>query len=735
MRDRIFPQEHTARKVKITLGAAVYTIYKHEEDGGMRRMTKARWLGLASASLIVLTAAGGTLATQRKAAPRPASPDALLVDGDKGDDWPSYGGTYDERHFSALTEINDRNVQSLGLAWYYDLPLGNPATIPVEVGGTLYVSSGLSIVRAFDVATGKLLWTYDSQVGAHSGKEMRSAWGIRGIAWWNGKVYTGTQDGRLIAIDAKTGKMVWSVQTTRKGNGQFVTGAPRVFDGKIMIGQGGGDSTTNRGYVTTYDAETGKQLWRFYVVPGNPAVDQDETTRLAAKSWTGEWWKLGGGGEPWNNFTYDRATNTILIGTGNGFPWNIKIRSPGGGDNLFLCSMVALDASTGAYKWHYQFNPGETWDYNSTMDMALADLTIDGKLRHVVMTAPKNGFFYVIDRTNGKLISAEKIAKVTWADHIDLKTGRPVEKPGFRFENGQNSEVWPSNTGAHSWMPMAYSPQTRLAYIPKIESGIVYNDRGIDLKNWKPTVGALGLTYGEKIDDPLQYTSALMAWDPVTQKQVWKVDTIGGWNGGVLATAGNLVFQGQLDGGLRAYAADTGKELWRFPTQAAILSAPISYRAGGHQYVTVVVGMGTSVTLDPATLGGLQFDARTQKRRILTFRLGGKASLPPAPPPFVLKPIEDASYHPDAALAARGATVYINCIACHGYNAASGGGAPDLRTSYVPQDAAAFRAIVHDGGLKDTGMPQFSELSDADLDALRQYLRSRAADLRAGKTD
>ena len=700
----------------------------------MRRMVKARWLGVAAASVIVLTMAGNSLATQRKA---PAiSPGALLVDGRKGDDWPAYGATYDERHYSPLAEINDRNVKSLGLAWSFDLPLGNPATMPVEVDGTLYVSSGLSIVRAFNAITGKLMWSYDSQVGAHAGKELRSAWGIRGIAWWNGKVYTGTQDGRLIAINAKTGKQVWTVQTTEKGNGQFVTGAPRVFDGKIIIGQGGSDSTPNRGYATAYDAETGKQLWRFYVVPGNPAVDKDETTRLAAKSWSGEWWKLGGGGSPWNNFTYDRASGTILIGTGNGYPWNIKIRSPGGGDNLFLCSIVAVDAKTGAYKWHYQFNPGETWDYNSTMDMTLADLPIGGRIRQVVMTAPKNGFLYVIDRTNGQLISAEKIAKVTWADHIDLKTGRPVEPPGFRMENGKDSEVWPSNTGAHSWMPWAFSPQSRLVYIPKIESGIVYNDRGFDTTNWKPVVGNLGQTYGAKIDNPLQYTSALMAWDPVTQKQVWKVDTRGGWNGGVLATGGNLVFQGQIDGGFRAYAADTGKQLWRFPAQAAILAAPLSYSVGGHQYVTVVVGMGTSVTLDPKQLGGLQFDARGQKRRVLTFRLGGQAHLPPAPAPFVLKPIPDDGYHPDTALAARGEAVFgPHCLACHGYNAAAAGAAPDLRASYIPQDPAAFRAIVHDGGLKITGMPQFSELSDADLDALRQYLRSRAADLRAGKGD
>ena len=694
----------------------------------MRRSTKLSLLALVPLGLAALS-----VATTGMSAPA-ISGNELLADGRGGDDWPAYGATFDERHFSPLTEINDKNVKALGLAWYFDLPGGNPATIPVEVNGTLYVSSGLSIVRAFEAATGKLLWTFDSKVAEHAGKEMRSAWGIRGIAWWNGKVYTGTQDGRLIAIDARTGKELWTVQTTKKGGGQFITGAPRVFDGKILIGQGGSDSTPNRGYVTAYDAETGTQLWRFYVVPGKPGVDEDETTKLAATTWNGEYWKLGGGGSPWNNFTYDRESDTILVGTGNGYPWNIKIRSPGGGDNLFLCSIVALDAKTGAYKWHYQFNPGETWDYNATMDMALADLEIGGRARKVVMTAPKNGFLYVIDRTSGQLISAEKIAKVTWADHIDLKTGRPVELPGQRFDGGSDSEVWPSNTGAHSWMPMAYSPKSRLVYIPKIESGIIYNDRGIDLVNWKPVVGELGQTYGAKVENPLQYTSALLAWDPVTQKQVWKVDTHGGWNGGVLATGGNLVFQGQLDGGLRAYAADNGKELWRFPTQAAIIAAPISYRAGKYQYVTVVVGMGTSVALDPKQLGGLEFDHRSQKRRILTFRIGGKAKLPPAAPLFRLKPIPDPTYKPDPELAAKGEGLFgRNCLACHGYNATAAGAAPDLRASYMVQNPPAFRDIVHNGVLREPGMPPFPEFGDSDLDAVRQYLRKRADDLRQGK--
>jgi len=414
-----------------------------------------------------------------------------------------------------------------------------------------------------------LLWQYDPKVADQpdaARKGMRVTWGNRGIAWWNGKVYTGTVDGRLIAIDARTGKEVWSVQTTTKGDGRFITGAPRAFDGKIVVGQGGGDTTPTRAYATAYDAETGKQLWRFFVVPGDPAKGfENKAMAMAAKTWTGEWWKLGGGGHPWNAFAYDRDTNTVLIGTGNGFPWNQRVRSPGGGDNLFLCSVVAVDATTGQYKWHYQYNPGETWDYNAAMDIELADLMIGGKPRKVMLQAPKNGFLYVIDRTNGQLISAEKIARVTWASKIDLKTGRPVENPAARFPNGQSFDMWPATEGAHSWQPMAYSPQTKLLYIPKIEQGFTYSDKGFDLKGWKPDGGAnVAESIGPAKPNPVLYTSALLAWNPATQKMAWKVDTRGGWTGGVLATAGNLVFQGQIDGKFSAYAADSGKELWRF---------------------------------------------------------------------------------------------------------------------------------------------------------------------------
>lgn len=721
-------------------------LQKREKHGAGQKSRRSQklgdWMGRGASVLsmmglcLILLSACDRHSSAKTMGPS-KSANSLFSDSSSGDDWPAYGRTYGEQHFSPLTDINDRNVQSLGLAWSMDLAAGNPATIPVEVGGVLYVSSGLSIVRAVNAVSGQLLWQYDPKVAERAGQKLRDAWGIRGIAYWQGKVFTGTQDGRLIAIDAKTGKELWSVLTIDKDDHRFITGAPRVFDGKIIIGHGGADGGNTRGYVTTYDTETGKQLWRFHTVPGNPADGFENTAmEMAAKTWTGEWWKYGGGGTAWNAFTYDAETDTVFVGTGNGAPWNHKIRSPQGGDNLFLCSMIALDAKTGAYKWHYQFNPGESWDYNAAMDMEMADLNIDGKLRKVIMTAPKNGFFYVLDRVTGKLISAEKYTKVTWATKIDLATGRPVEVPGIRYPNGKSFEMWPSYTGAHSWMPMAFSPKAGLVYIPRITSGATYHDRGVDLKNWKRGTGIsprLGAVADPELKDPQQNTSALVAWNPVTQKQAWQVKTVGGWNGGVLATEGNLVFQGQIDGRFSAYAADSGKELWHFPAQAGILAAPITYQAGGRQYVTVLVGMGTSVGFDARTIGGLTFDYRTQRRRILTFMIGGEASLPPLEV-FKLELEADSDYRPNSALAAQGFSLFNKyCVICHGVNAAGGISAPDLRKSPVPPSAEAFTAIVHGGILASNGMPGFEELPSSDLSALRQYLRSRAADVRAGK--
>jgi quinohemoprotein ethanol dehydrogenase len=596
----------------------------------------------------------------------------------------------------------------------------------VAVDGILYFSQGMSIVHAVDAQTGGLLWRYDPQVARHGGSELRWFWGTRGIAWWNGRVYTSTGDGRLISLDGRTGKLLWSVQTTERGNGQYITGAPRIFEDKVIIGEAGGDVSPTRGVASAYNAQTGKLQWRFYTVPGDPAKGfESKAMEMAAKTWSGEWWKRGGGGEPWNAFAYDPQTRTVFMGTGNGYPWNSRIRSPGGGDNLFLCSLLALDADTGAYKWHYQFNPAESWDYNAAMDIELADLEIAGQPRKLALTAPKNGFFYVFDRVSGQLISAEKIAKVTWASRIDLTTGRPVEDPNNHFPDGKDFEMWPSSRGAHNSMPMAYSPLTRLVYIPKIEMGFTINDRGVmPDSDWT-------LNFGPPKPDPIQNTSALLAWDPVTQKEAWSVPTQGGINGGVLATAGNLVFQGQVDGRFNAYAANTGKVLWSFDAQVPILSAPISYTAGGRQFVTVMVGMGGGASTTPNSLGGVVVDYRTQRKRALTFVIDGGTRLPPAPPAFHVTAVIDPEFKEDPQLDARGARLFMQtCYLCHGPGVVSGGAAPDLRGSPVPLSAAAFSRVLHDGALAVNGMPKMPDLSVEDLAALRQYIRGRAAELR-----
>ena len=659
------------------------------------------------------------------------------ADGSPGDDWPGFGRTYGEQHYSPLDQISAATVGRLGLAWSFDLPPGNPLSSPVEAQGMLYTATGYSVVRAFDVTTGKLLWEHDTGVAATASPRMRNAWGIRGLAWWDGKLYVGTQDGRLVAIDARSGQQVWSQQTLEPGMIASITAAPRIFDGKVIVGFGGGDYASIRGYVTAYDAETGKQLWRFYTVPGNPAVDHDETTRIAASSWTGQWWKLGGGGTAWNASTYDPETDTVFIGTGNGGPWNRRARSPGGGDNLFLCSIIALDAKTGKYKWHYQFNPGESWDYNAVMDMPLATLTIDGKPRKVIMEAPKNGFFYVIDRITGKLISAKPFTKVSWAKGIDLNTGRPQEDPDARYPDGKEFKLWPSPMGGHNWLPMATSARTGLVYIPTVNMAATFNDRGIDVQHYSRQPGSdnsNAVNVGYATPELLGEASAfIQAWDPATQKQVWKQPDLGVWAGGVLATGGGLVFQGQANGQFRALDDRTGKVLWTYDAKAPVFAPPISYRWQGRQYVSVITGSGTTLSLlDVGHKMGLQF--ATQPRRVLTFALDGKARLPanPAPAPLTAQP--DPGFVADQAKWTAGIVTYHkNCATCHGFYAVGIGTAPDLRASAVPMSAATFRSVVHDGALISLGMPQFGQLSDADLDNIRHYLRARAKDLAAGK--
>src|SRR5712672_3226516 len=350
----------------------------------------------------------------------------VLADEEDGTNWPAYGRTFSESHFSPLTDINGTTVKRLGLAWSLDLDVSNSITVPLAVDGVVYLAAGYSIVHAVDAKSGKVLWLYDPKVPQAAGLKLRMGWGIRGLAFWKGRVYVGTQDGRLLALNAADGRLVWSTQTMDPGYVAFISGAPRVYNGKVIIGNAGADFSALRGYVAAYDADDGHRLWRFFTVPGKPATKDgavsDEVMDNATKTWSGEYWKYGGGGSVWNSITYDPAFNRLYFGTGNGSPINWKIRSPGGGDNLFVASIVAVDADTGRYIWHYQTTPGDSWDYDSANDITLAEVVLDGQPRQVILHAAKNGFFYVLDRHDGKLLSAEKLGKVTWADHIDLGT-------------------------------------------------------------------------------------------------------------------------------------------------------------------------------------------------------------------------------------------------------------------------------------------------------------------------
>ena len=677
---------------------------------------------LAAASLLLLGAAP---------APGPAAVDGARIaraDSEPGQ-WMTTGRTYDEQRFSPLAQVNEQTVGKLGLAWYADLDADRGVeAAPIVVDGVLYNITPWNITTAYDAKTGRKLWTYDPKTDQELGRLACCDIVSRGLAAWKGKIIIATLDGRLIALDARTGQPVWTVQTFDKSLPYTVTGAPRVFDGKVVIGNAGADIGPVRGYVTAYDADTGKQLWRFFTVPGDPAKGfENKAMAMAAKTWTGEWWKLGGGGTAWDSIVYDPKLKLVYIGVGNGSPWAQKYRSPGGGDNLFLSSIVAVRADTGDYVWHYQETPGEEWDYTASQPMMLADLTIGGRLRKVLMQAPKNGFFYVLDRVTGKVISAEKFAPANWAERIDLKTGRPVMNPKVRYGDSPVM-VSPGAGGAHNFNPMAYSPQTGLVYFPVVETNMGYSAAASFKPGFRAGNGMSFSGYDEERKKIAEYADAhlhawLTAWDPVRQKEVWRVDYPRNGSGGVLATGGGLVFQGTINKTLAAYRATDGKLLWQAPAQNVPIAAPISYTVDGEQYVAVNAGWGGGL----AHIEGFRFkDLKVSKSRLLVFKLGGAASLPafddtptgPPPPPPVTASAEQI---------ARGQALFgKNCSTCHGVEAR--GGIKDLR-QMSPETHGQFIDIVIGGARISRGMAGFADtLSKADAEAIHGYLIKRAND-------
>jgi alcohol dehydrogenase (cytochrome c)/quinohemoprotein ethanol dehydrogenase len=554
----------------------------------------------------------------------------------------------------------------------------------------------------------------------------------RGVAVWQGKIYIGTLDGRLIALDAATGQPAWEQLTIDPRRRYTITGAPRIVKGKVIIGNGGAEMGV-RGYVSAYDAGTGKLVWRFYTVPGDPSKPfESPALEKAAKTWTGEWWKSGGGGTVWDAIVYDPELDLLYIGVGNGGPWNEKYRSPKGGDNLFLSSIVALKPDTGDYVWHYQETPAEMWDYTASQQITLADVKINGRPRKVIFHAPKNGFFYVLDRTDGALISAKPFTYINWATGVDMKTGRPLETALARYPGSDPAPVVPGPLGAHSWQPMSYSPLTGLVYIPVNDVGFKYKSaENFDAKKLAPNYGIDVVAAGMPQDPTIKkfildsVKGKLVAWDPVLQKQAWAVERPGPWNGGTLTTAGNLVFEGTAAGRFEAYRADTGEKVWSFDAQTGVMAGPVTYTVNGEQYVAVLAGWGG---VFPLVAGEVSFKSGRVHNvsRMLAFKLDGKVSLPP------LLPYEEPVLNPPASTASaaaihRGEAVYQRfCSGCHGDVAVSGGLLPDLRYSTTLESEQWFK-IVRDGAYQSMGMVAFGkEVSQQDAADIRAYVIFRA---------
>jgi quinohemoprotein ethanol dehydrogenase len=645
--------------------------------------------------------------------------------------WMSHGRTYSEQRFSPLDSISKTNVGTLGLGWFADIDTnrGQEAT-PIVVDGVLYVSTAWSKVKAFDARTGQALWSFDPQVPGEWAVNACCDVVNRGVAVWKGKVFVGTLDGRLVALDSKTGSKLWDVMTVDQSKPYTITGAPRVIKGKVLIGNGGAEFGV-RGYISAYDADTGRMAWRFYTVPGNPADGfENPILETAAKTWSGQWWRIGGGGTVWDSMSYDPGLDLLYIGVGNGSPWNHTLRSEGKGDNLFLSSIVALKPDTGEYVWHYQSTPGESWDHTATQQIIIADLMIDGQKRHVLMQAPKNGFFYVIDAATGKLISAKNFTQIAWATHVDIATGRPVETPAARYdETGKPFQSTHNPNGAHTWHSMAFSPQTGLVYLPIHGTPFIFGKPAkFDPVKMATNVGSD--FSGNAVLDPKwvhdNTYGRLIAWDPVNQKEVWRVERAGQANGGALATAGGLVFQGTGSGEFTALDAATGQQLWSAATQTGVVAAPMSYSIDGEQYVAIMVGTGSSW----AMIGGdsnMKGFVLPNVSRLLVYKLGGKVQLPAAPA-MLRPPMNPPPATAPGPVVARGAAVYDTwCSSCHGAGAIGIGIVPDLRRTPMLASAEAWQQVVIGGERKPHGMASFAAvITQDDAQAVRAFVTLRA---------
>jgi len=673
-------------------------------------MVIPRLIKLFTASAFMLATLG---AQAQQGAAAVDSQRLLNADAETGQ-WLGYGRTYSEQRFSPLDQINENNISELGLAFYVDLPTNqNVESTPLMIDGVLYLTLPWSQVQAMDARTGEVLWHYDPKVPGDWNINVCCGLDNRGAAAFNGKIIFGTLDGRLIALDARTGTEVWSIKSTPDGR-YSITGAPRVANGKVFIGSAGGEFDV-RGYLDAYDADTGAFLWRFWTVPGDPALGfENDAMAMAAETWiTPGWWDKGPGGTVWDAITYDPQTDLVIFGTGNGAPWDAVERDSGGGDNLFLSSIIAVHASDGSYAWHYQETPWETWDYDTGQQLMLLDLEIDGSMRHVVTQASKNGYFYVIDAVTGEFIDGKPYTEVNWSTGINKEDGRPFIVADARYNvTGEVYNLMPGPAGGHGWQPMSYSPDTGLVYIPATTH--------------KSLVGAFDARQQHLLENPetdQSFKGRLIAWDPVANKEVWRGEELtnprGGVqvSGGTLATAGNLVFHGNLPNQeLVVYRATDGKRLWDFDTKTAVFPGAISYALDGEQYIAIAVG--------GPVQGGYY---APNGARLLVFKLGGKLALPDLPE-FSQRPIAPPAQFAAADVVSRGAQVFdTNCMMCHGSGGAARSTFPDLRRTPALHDQTLFDSVVLQGVLSAKGMASFSaQLADGDTVALRAYLISQA---------
>ena len=656
--------------------------------------------------------------------------------------WLAHGRTYEEQRFSPLTKVNKETVSELGLSWYKDMNTNRALeATPIVVDGTMFLTSSWSRVYALDAITGEEKWMFDPKVPPEHARKACCDVVNRGVAVYKGHVYFGSLDGRMFALNAETGQVVWEVDTIIDRSRYYtITGAPRVANDKVFIGNGGAEFGV-RGYVTAYDAQTGDEVWRFFTVPGDPAKPfENEAMEMAAASWKGTtYWEYGGGGTVWNSIVYDPDFNQVYLGVGNGSPWTREVRSPGGGDNLFLSSIVALDADTGDYKWHYQTTPGDNWDYTAVQDIALADMNIDGADRKVLLQAPKNGFFYVLDRKDGKLLRANRFAAVTWASHVDLDTGRPVENPDMYYEDGAKW-ILPGPLGAHNWQAMSIDVENSIAYLPAQENPLIYamSDEWYQTGLYKRHPGRmnLGLEFGriaqlfvDNIDTWPAPKGYLKAFDFISGEEKWAVEFPHYWNGGVLATEGGLVFHGNALGTFAAYDKDSGEVLWDFNTYVSMLAPPITYEIDGTQYVSIMTGTGggdlfSGEPLDPVAKPASLIHSNTG--RLLVFALGGKDSLPAPTVRDVTIPEQQLAEVSEEELAEGEILYHDFCAPCHGLVVRSGGVIADLRRMGQGSHDN-FDAIVLDGLLAGTGMASFSDsLTSSDTSRIHNYVKARA---------